>query len=91
LTLNLLTLEVVIYLDVDGLSHEFESGVFAVAAGRKMLVRDARNFMVLSVNRVVNNFVNAGIWDFVPGLKHVANGGHKRLHESRVVPHHPTT
>jgi hypothetical protein len=72
-----LTLEVVIYLNVDGLSNEFESGVFAVAAGRKVLVRYARDLMVLSVNRIMDNLVDAGVRDFVTRLKHVANGGHK--------------
>jgi hypothetical protein len=77
LSLLFLPLEIVMLRNVESLHRQPEADMMpAMVARREGVVVDARNLMTLRVNRIVDDIVNARVWNLIARLKKVSNFCH---------------
>ena len=62
---------------MDCSAYQHKSGMVTSTARRKFPAIDARHFMLLSVLRIMNDFVDSGMGHLVAGFKLITNVGHR--------------
>ena len=71
-----LALEMLMGFDVDCRPHQDKSRMLASSTGRKGLAENASHLVRFRVIAVVNDAIDARIWDFIAGFKFIAGGRH---------------